>query len=335
LLTLDAEGWIEDRLDHLGGDGTPAVAEFAVEQLATCLGVSTGVAMQLVADTVDLAYRHPLLWARVRAGAVPVWIARKIAAACTGLPVEAASWVDTQTAQVAGRVAWRRIEKDLAYAVATWDPQVAREAERQARDSRHVVIDFPTRGPDGSPARPGDIAVADLRGRLSATDAAKFDALVAAKATELAAAGDTDPLDVRRSKALGLIADQLITGDLNLDLTDTEDSSRKSSLPATLYLHVNAEDLTAHLDRQTSTTTATGIGVVEKLGPATLDLLADWLAQTDLTIHPVLDMGRTDAVDVHDPPAWMRELVILRDRHCAFPHCNHPARSCDLDHRDP
>jgi hypothetical protein len=31
----------------------------------------------------------------------------------------------------------------------------------------------------------------------------------------------------------------------------------------------------------------------------------------------------------------MRELVILRDRHCVFPGCAIDARSCDLDHITP
>ena len=31
----------------------------------------------------------------------------------------------------------------------------------------------------------------------------------------------------------------------------------------------------------------------------------------------------------------MRELVILRDRHCVFPWCARDARSCDLDHTTP
>jgi hypothetical protein len=301
------------------------VAEFAVDQLATRLGVSTGVAMSLVADTLDLAHRHPLLWARVRAGAVPVWMARKIVAACTTLPVEAAAWVDERTAPVAGRVSWARLESTIAYAVAQWSPEKCAEAERQAKDFRHVDLHFPTRA-DGSPARPGDVAATDLRGRLSTTDALKFDALVAAKAAELAAAGDADPLDVRRSKALGLIADQLMTGDLGLDLSHARPAS---SMPATLHVHVTAEDLRAHLDGETRT------GAVEKLGPATLDLLAEWLGQTDLRVWPVLDLARTDAVDAHDPPDWMRELVILRDRHCVFPFCGRDARGCDLDHLEP
>ena len=37
----------------------------------------------------------------------------------------------------------------------------------------------------------------------------------------------------------------------------------------------------------------------------------------------------------HDPPAWMRDLVTLRDGHCVFPGCNVDARRCDLDHTIP
>src|SRR5262249_36815967 len=35
------------------------------------------------------------------------------------------------------------------------------------------------------------------------------------------------------------------------------------------------------------------------------------------------------------PPEWMRELVIVRDRHCVFPWCRTDARCCDLDHIEP
>ena len=49
----------------------------------------------------------------------------------------------------------------------------------------------------------------------------------------------------------------------------------------------------------------------------------------------MLDPGRTDSVDAHDPPEWMRELVVLRDRHCVFPGCPIDARACDLDHIQP
>ena len=75
---------------------------------------------------------------------------------------------------------------------------------------------------------------------------------------------------------------------------------------------------------------------MERLGAATLELLADWLRRTDrLTVRPVLDPSRISPVDRHDPPEPMREAVILRDGHCVFPGCSVDARSCDLDHIDP
>ncbi len=75
---------------------------------------------------------------------------------------------------------------------------------------------------------------------------------------------------------------------------------------------------------------------MERLGPATLALLRDWLTRTSrVTVRPVLDLARSDAVDAHDPPAWMRETVVLRDGHCVFPGCPIDARSCDLDHLAP
>ena len=57
-----------------------------------------------------------------------------------------------------------------------------------------------------------------------------------------------------------------------------------------------------------------------------------WLDQSQVTIQPVLRTDRSDAVDQHDPPQWMRELVILRDRTCVYPYCERSSRDCDLDH---
>ncbi|MGN6781637.1 MAG: DUF222 domain-containing protein, partial [Marmoricola sp.] len=295
---------VEDGEDRLGGEGTPPVAEFAVEQLATRLRISSFAAMSLVADVLDLAHRHPTLWARVRSGACPTWTARSIAHDCSTLPAEAAAWVDAQVGHLAGRCSKRKLESTLAYAIAKWDPAKTRKAEEQARDQRHLDLELP-----GQNCRPTNVATAAIRGQLSPIDAMKFDALVTAKAAQLAEEGDTSSVDIRRAKALGVIADQLLTGELDLTTTqdgsnapDTPEKRRRSSLPATLFVHVRVEDLIAHPGGEDR------IGVVEKIGPATLALLAEWLGDTDLRIRPVLDMGRADAVDRHDPPEWMREL---------------------------
>ncbi len=136
---------------------------------------------------------------------------------------------------------------------------------------------------------------------------------------------------------------------------------------ATLYLHITAADLAAihtdvhgnradayadrdgdadaHVDADPDPDTGAGAGAgasaggaarVEKLNAVTLTLLRDWLRRTDhVTIRPVLEMTRADALDPHDPPGWMRETVILRDQTCVFPGCTTDARSCDQDHITP
>jgi len=74
------------------------------------------------------------------------------------------------------------------------------------------------------------------------------------------------------------------------------------------------------------------VGSVEKLGPLTVARLKSWLGTSRFTLQPVLDLRRRDAVDQHDPPEWMRELVYQRDARCPFPYCDKLARDCDIDH---
>ena len=97
-----------------------------------------------------------------------------------------------------------------------------------------------------------------------------------------------------------------------------------------LYLHLQLTDLLDDVVK---------VGECERLGPATTTKVRDWLGNSRATIVPVLHLGGDPAdevaVDEHDPPASMRETVILRDRHCVFPWCRRDARSCDLDHITP
>ena len=121
-----------------------------------------------------------------------------------------------------------------------------------------------------------------------------------------------------------MLADPQHVLDLTTDTTGTDGGlPARPAGPATLYLHVDAR----HLEE------GTGGGTIERLGAGTLDLLQEWLSSVgSVRVQPVLDLGRDDAVDRHDPPGWMQTLVILRDRHCVFPGCRIDARRCDLDH---
>ena len=101
-----------------------------------------------------------------------------------------------------------------------------------------------------------------------------------------------------------------------------------------MYLHLSLADLIADPGASPGERPdgVLAVGEVEKLGPATIARIQEWVDHSRVSIRPVLDLARTDAVDDHDPPEWMRELVILRDQHCVFPWCPRDARACDLDH---
>ncbi len=168
---------------------------------------------------------------------------------------------------------------------------------------------------------------------------------MAATAADLAACGDTASLDVRRAKALGRIADQLMTGSLDRDLDTGVPQASGTARPellgtaqpaasSVLYLHLSMTDL-AQLATEGVATRLTPVGWAEKIGPVSVDLIKSWLGQSNPVIQPVIDVARcAHAVDRHDPPAWLRELVVLRDAHCVFPGCARDARGCDIDHID-
>ena len=89
-------------------------------------------------------------------------------------------------------------------------------------------------------------------------------------------------------------------------------SATTTGVPTKAYVHFDLADLQDKL----------ALGTVEKLGPLTVNTIKEWLGTSRFTLQPVLRMDRTDGVDQHDPPEWMRELVILRDRECVFPYCH-------------
>ena len=172
--------------------------------------------------------------------------------------------------------------------------------------------------------RPGEFAgTSCLEAAGDTQDLTAFYALVCEEAKQLGRLGDTDDYETRKAKALGIIAARQGA----LDLTDEPRRPRCPAAGADEPLRARLAGRPRHPCRRQP-----GIGEVEKLGPATLDLIRTWLDDSKAKIQPVLDLNRTDAVDQHDPPPWMREQVILRDRHCVFPWCGRDARTCDLDH---
>ena len=71
---------------EIAGDGAPTVDEGAVAEFALAIGHSTDSGRRYLGDAVELAYRLPRTWARVLAGEVGVWKARRIAQVTASLP---------------------------------------------------------------------------------------------------------------------------------------------------------------------------------------------------------------------------------------------------------
>lgn len=315
--------------ESLGGPGTPTVAAFTPEPLAVAMGCSPASASALLADTLDLHHRLPLLWDHVRAQVVPAWKARRVATRTRHLSFEAARWLDRQVAGRVSSLGVPALDRLVAEAAARCDDDDLTRRQTSVRDTWDVVLTHP------DPHR--SAGTSELRATGDTLDLTRFHDVVCAEAEALGALGDTDELGVRKAKALGVIADAQARLDLTALISgadpEAHEQARRQALgrrdaKVRLYLHASLADVV--------TDDPTATGSAEGIGPVTLDLVRAWAGRSRLTIQPVLHVAADDrwSVDRHDPPPRMAEQVRLRDETCVFPWCGRFARQCDLDHRE-
>ncbi|QOR70106.1 hypothetical protein IM660_15960 [Ruania alkalisoli] len=188
---------------RLAGQGAPWVSDLGFARLAATLGQSNEAALSYVGAVVELAYRLPALWSRVRAGQVSFHRARAVARLTKKLPFEGAGWVDRQVAWSIGSCSRAQIERAVAAAMDHYDPEQARAEAQAALEARRVEIHL---GDAGDPHVPGSTAVVNFEGGLDLADALDLEAAVAARAAALRAFMPDASEDVRRSMALGDLA---------------------------------------------------------------------------------------------------------------------------------
>ncbi len=185
-----------ERDESLGGEGTPLVAAFTPEPFAAALGVSPLSGMALLADALDLTHRLPRIWARVETLVVPAWKARRVAQATHALSLAAATYVDTHLADRIESCGAATMERVVAMAIAKFHPELLAAREKNGRAGWHVKVTHP---------RAGEFAgTSFLEASGDSLDLAKFYDLVCEQAATLAALGDTEPVEVRKAKALGV-----------------------------------------------------------------------------------------------------------------------------------
>jgi hypothetical protein len=332
--------------EPIAGEGAPLVAEFCVAELGTTLGITTTAAKKLIGHALELRHRLPRLWAQVHAGQVPAWRARAVADTTIhtspALTPEAAGFVDSQVAAVAGRIGTAQLDRLVAeaikrYDLATADPAADPEDGWQHVDPRHVTVNT------------DDVHYAGtlrIEAEVDIADALDLDRAVAHHAAVQKALGSELPLDARRAKALGDLARTQTALDLLTGRPDTDrasgpdpDTRRQDRVnPSTDNLPAAREVVIhAHFDASLSGD-ATVFGPTGRMENgqrlALLDQVRSWCAdtRTKVTVKPVIDLNTQLTAQGYKIPDRIREQVQLRDRTCVFPRCTRPARGCDVDH---
>jgi hypothetical protein len=291
-----------DRPLEVAGYGAPTVSEFAITEFASAVGMSSTGGRKFLGAALETKHRLPLLWARVMAGEVQVWKARRVTEHTIALPPHAAAQVDTKLAPIAHTCSFAEIERAANKAAKEAD------AEQEAEDHEETGA-----------AQYFRIAVEDaehnhgyvpIEGLLDLDDALALEAVIKAKAHALLTDHPTLDLDERRAKALGQLGDGAAGREL------------------VIYAHHDTRDPHGIIGVENVSSTGSTI---------TVEQLADWChkANTKVSIRPVLDLAEDLSTSSYAPTDRIREQVILTCPTCVFPGCGKTARRCDLDHITP
>jgi hypothetical protein len=331
-----------ERAKFYGGVGTPEISEFCVAELAALQGIGMMTAQMLMADALDLRHRLPRLWTQVVAGQVRGWQARRVAEMTRPLSWEACAEIDAQLSGTLGMLPWGRFRRILAAAILDADPALAEQRAERARRQRDV---WSYDSEDG---------LKTIIARAAAGDVVWFLATLNRIAEILASEGDTDPVELRRSRAIGILAQpakalQLLAahrGDVSSaepagpSEPGNDDDHRSLTIdpptPAQLRAGRPRVLLVFHL---ADAAIRRGHGLVRPEHGETLSLeeLRKWLAETgcSVTIRPVLDPADVAPVDAYEIPQWMRDAVRLRNLADVFPFGSCTTATMDLDHSIP
>src|SRR3954454_4327565 len=181
----------------IAGHGAPLVSEFAVAEFASALGLSAGAGRNLVGQALELAHRLPKLWARVQAGSLAPWRARRVAEQTLCLSLEAAEYVDQMLAPFAHRTGPAQTQRLVQEAIARFMPTYAAQQRDRAAEQRYFSIDHDQVSFAGT---------SRVHGELDLADALDLEDAVRVGAEQLKALGNEESLDVRRSLAVGVLA---------------------------------------------------------------------------------------------------------------------------------
>lgn len=344
-----------ERLAQRGGEGTPEVAEFACAELGLLLGVGFIAAGNLIRDAIDLQHRHPLMWALLGEGGGRVWKARQVArlAHAAALSREQSWFVDSATTEYVDTLTWSAFTRLVEAKIIEADPEAA-EARRVAAAMSRFVATGAT----------NEHGLRTLVARAHAGEVIYFVAMCDRIAQIMSSEGDTDAVDVRRSKAIAVLANPAAALELLERHASTEphpaDPDRSpvpvdprvsgaASAPANTCVSCGGRRIAPGRLRPRSVLYVriseqvlrepgrpTGVAHCENgVGAVTAASLRDLLGHHRVSVRPVLDLRGQVPVDAYELPHAMREALRLARPTSVFPWSRTGAVSPDWDHTEP
>jgi hypothetical protein len=281
---------------QIAGDGAPTIDEGAIAEFALAIGVSTDSGRIYLGDAVEMKYRIPRIWAKVTAGEVPVWKARKVAQATKSLPPEGAGFVDRALYFALRKCSFAEIDRQVEKARAEFDPAETERRRAEAAEKRHVKTHLGFMTSDG---------VVPITAMADVADAVAFEEYVSSEAAKLDPA---IPLQVRRSMVLGMLG------------KDPAQGGRE----VVIYAHVRPDQAMVDVDNTRSVIT-----------PEHLKDWCQ-AAGTTVTVKPVIDLNEEITTDSYEPTERQKEQTRLRWPTCPFPYCDRPSwrwgPNADNDH---
>ncbi|MGL5808774.1 MAG: DUF222 domain-containing protein [Nocardioides sp.] len=213
MLVVRAAEWadlhpsVEDPATRDGDEATafvhqmlPGVDSSCTATFALAIGLSDAAGTALIVDAIHLRERLPRTWARLVTGELQAWRARRITQAILSQPDDVTAMADQHVAPIAHRVGSATVERLVHEANIRLHPAETEQAEIAVLERRHVRMleDITHEG------------VASMEIRADLKDVLDFDATISRIASALADVGDPahpEDLDVRRSRAVGILAD--------------------------------------------------------------------------------------------------------------------------------
>ena len=318
-----------------GGDGAPTVAEFCSLELAAAVRMTETAARLLIGDALMIRQRFPQLWTQVMDGQVRVWDAREVAHATGTLMHPQALALDADICRWSRSMGWTRVLALVKARVLELQGVLADIEHERALARRRVTFDDSFDG------------LTRVNAEIDVADGIFLNAQLGRVASILRQGGSQDSLDVRRAKALGVLASPahalaLLQASLVDELPEINHEcpaeGQRGHTCGTITVDPESllptAELVIHLTDET-VGSGKGLARVDKVGPILAGWVKELVGHCRVSVRPVLNPEMLVATDAYECPPRMREWVTLRNHYEAFPHSKRRSKGLDLDHTEP